>query len=160
VCEVNPYGFQWFSLSNRDPKVMLDGIKRAEKILNQFIDTALDELSLGDKDLALVGFSQGTMLALHTGLRRPQPMGAVVGFSGALIGADTLAKASVSKPPVCLIHGQYDDVVPFASMGSAVNALNGFGLAVEAHVRPMLGHSIDLEGINAAKAFLKKNLGA
>ncbi len=158
VCEVNPYGFQWFSLQNRDPKVMLEGLKKSEKILNHYIDSTLDELELGDKDLALVGFSQGTMLALHTALRRPVPMGAVVGFSGALIAGDVLAKASVSKVPVSLIHGQYDDVVPYASLAQAANALTEFGINVETHTRPMLGHSIDMPGIEAAKDFLKKNL--
>lgn len=160
VCEVNPYGFQWFSLMDRQPQHMLAGARKAVDILNEFIDEQLAELSLDNSKLALVGFSQGTMTALHLALRRTPQMAAVVGFSGALVGADVLEKEITARPPICLIHGEMDDVVPYASLANATNALKANGLSVEAHSRPFLGHSIDLDGMAIAAEFLKGNLPA
>ena len=81
-------GFQWFSLENSSPESRLSGVEIAAPILNSFIDEQLEELNLDDKHLALVGFSQGAMLALHVGLRRPRQMGGIIGYSGSLIGED------------------------------------------------------------------------
>lgn len=156
VCEVNPYGYQWFSLQDRHPAHMLDGTRKAAEILNAFIDEQLKALGLDNSKLALVGFSQGTMTGLHVAARRTPAMAAFVGFSGAMIGADTLSKEIGSRPPVCLIHGQEDDVVPFASMAHATGALKDHGVDVISHPRPFLGHSIDLEGIRIAGEFLKE----
>jgi len=158
VCEVNPYGFQWFSLMDRNPQKMLDGARKAVDILNEFIDEQLAELSLDNSKLALVGFSQGTMTALHLALRRKSPMAALVGFSGALVGSEVLAQEITARPPICLIHGNMDDVVPYASMAHATNILKANGLSVEAHSRPHLGHSIDMEGMAIAAEFLKDKL--
>ncbi|MFO0388759.1 MAG: alpha/beta hydrolase [Alphaproteobacteria bacterium] len=157
-CEANPYGFQWFSLMDRQPQHLLAGVRGAAEILNAFIDEQLAVLSLDNTKLALVGFSQGTMTALHVALRRSPQIGAVVGFSGSLIGPDELAKEITARPPVCLIHGNMDDVVPYASMERAANALAQHGVKAETHTREYLGHSIDMEGIKAATAFLGKNL--
>lgn len=158
VCEVNPYGFQWFSLMDRNPQKMLDGARKAVDILNEFIDEQLAELSLDNSKLALVGFSQGTMTALHLALRRTPQMAALVGFSGALVGSEVLAQEITARPPICLIHGNMDDVVPYASMAHATNVLKANGLSVEAHSRPHLGHSIDMEGMAIAAEFLKDKL--
>ncbi len=158
VCEVNPYGFQWFSLMDRQPQHMLAGARKAVEILNEFIDEQLAELGLNNSNLALVGFSQGTMTALHLALRRTPQMAAVVGFSGALVGADVLEKEITARPPICLIHGEMDDVVPYASLANATNALKANGLSVEAHSRPFLGHSIDLDGMAIAAEFLMGKL--
>lgn len=158
VCEVNPYGFQWFSLMDRQPQHMLAGARKAVDILNEFIDEQLAELGLDNSNLALVGFSQGTMTALHLALRRTPQVAAVVGFSGALVGADVLAKEITARPPICLIHGNMDDVVPYASMAHATDILKANGLSVESHSRPHLGHSIDLEGMAIAAEFLKDKL--
>jgi phospholipase/carboxylesterase len=160
VCEVNPYGFQWFSLMDRQPQHMLAGARKAVELLNEFIDEQLAELSLDNNKLALVGFSQGTMTALHLALRRTPQMAAVVGFSGALVGADVLAKEITARPPICLIHGNMDDVVPYSSMAHASDALKAHGLNVMSHSRPHLGHSIDLEGMAIAAEFLKAKLPA
>lgn len=159
VCEANPYGYQWFSLIDRQPQHMLAGVINAAEILNHFIDTELEGLKLDESKLALIGFSQGTMAALHVALRRTPQMAAVVGFSGALIAADALSKEITARPPVCLIHGEADDVVPFRSMEMAAQALKAHGVPVEAHARPFLGHSIDMEGLKAAAEFLQKQLG-
>jgi len=157
VCEVNPYGYQWFSLQDRQPQPMLAGVRHAAEILNHFIDEQLKILNLDNSKLALVGFSQGTMVGLHVALRRTPQLAALVGFSGLLVGAELLAKEIVSRPPVCLIHGEADDVVPFAMMKHAADALKANGVAVESHARSFMGHSIDMDGMKTAAAFLKKS---
>lgn len=157
-CEANPYGFQWFSLMDRQPQHLLAGVRGAAEILNAFIDEQLAALSLDNSKLALVGFSQGTMTALHVALRRSPQIAAVVGFSGSLIGPDELAKEITARPPVCLIHGNMDDVVPYSAMERASNALAQHGVKAETHTRDYLGHSIDMEGMKAAAEFLGKNL--
>lgn len=158
VCEVNPYGFQWFSLLDRRPDIMFAGARAAEAVLNQFLDAKQKELNLTDAQTALVGFSQGTMLSLHTALRRTPSLACMVGFSGALLGTESLAAEMKSTLPVCLIHGQMDEVVPFAAMPHAEAALKAAGVRVESHPRPMLGHSIDMEGMAIAGKFLKRHL--
>lgn len=159
VCEVNPYGFQWFSLMDRHPQHMLNGARKAAELLNEFIDEQLNELGLNNSNFALVGFSQGTMTALHLALRRTPPIAALVGFSGALVGAEVLAKEITARPPICLIHGNADDVVPYASLAHATKNLQDHGCDVKSHTRPFVGHSIDMEGIAIAAEFLKENLG-
>jgi phospholipase/carboxylesterase len=158
VCEVNPYGYQWFSLMNRNPGVMLEGARHAAEVVNHFLDEQLKALGLDNSKLALVGFSQGTMTALHVAMRRTPPIACMVGFSGALIGAEVLNGEIKAKPPVCLIHGEHDDVVPFAAMGHAGAALKASGIDIVTHPRPRLSHSIDMEGLKIAGEFLKKNL--
>lgn len=153
-CEANPYGYQWFSLTDRQPQHMLEGARGAAEILNHFIDEQLKALSLDNSKLALVGFSQGTMVGLHVALRRTPPIAALVGFSGLLLGEETLPKEIAARPPVCLIHGEADEVVPFASLKHAANALKVHGVPVSAHPRPFLGHSIDMEGMKIAGEFL------
>ncbi len=147
-CEANPYGFQWFSLMDRQPQHLLAGVRDAAEILNGFIDEQLASLSLDNSKLAFIGFSQGTMTALHVALRRSPQIAAVVGFSGSLIGPDELAKEITDM----------DDVVPYASMERATMALAQHGITPETHTRPYLGHSIDMEGAKAAASFLGKNL--
>jgi phospholipase/carboxylesterase len=160
VCEVNPYGYQWFSLMDRNPENMLAGVRDAAVVVNQFIDEQLKALGLDNNQLALVGFSQGTMVGLQVAMRRAPAMAALVGFSGALIGPETLAPEIAARPPVCLIHGQSDDVVPFGSLQRATDALTSQKVKVEPHARPFLGHSIDMEGMKIAAEFLKNNLKA
>lgn len=158
VCEVNPYGYQWFSLMDRQPQHMLAGAREAADILNHFLDQQLAALALDNSRLVLIGFSQGTMTALHVALRRTPPIAAIVGFSGALVGPEILPAEITSRPPVCLIHGEADDVVPYAALKHASDALSLHGVKVEAHSRPFLGHSIDMEGIKIASAFLKSKV--
>jgi phospholipase/carboxylesterase len=157
-CDMAPYGHQWFSLQDRAYPAMLAGVAAAAPPLNRFIDRQLELLELTDADLALVGFSQGTMMALYTALRRPNNCAAIVGFSGALIAPDLLAEELVSSVPVCLIHGDADPVVPFAAMQAAIAGLTAAKVPVESHTRPHLGHGIDPEGIRIAAEFLKKHL--
>ena len=143
---------------DRSPAHLLAGIRRAAEGLNAFLDAQLAALKLAPTQLALVGFSQGTMLALHVALRRTPQIACVVGYSGALIGPETLAAEIDSRPPVCLIHGQSDEVVPFAAMAHAKAALAQAGVPVETYARPYLGHSIDMEGIAIARAALGEGI--
>jgi len=157
-CEANPFGFQWFSLMDRNPAALAEGVDGAAATLSVFLEAQLAELKLKPAQLALVGFSQGTMLALHLALRWPEQIACVVGFSGALLAEDTLASHIRSRPPVCLIHGQQDEVVPFAAMSKAKAALEAAGVLVETQARPGMGHSIDMQGIEIAKRALKHAL--
>lgn len=158
-CDMAPYGYQWFSLLDRNPARMLAGIQVAAPLLDTFIDAQMARFSLAPSQVALVGFSQGTMMSLYTAPHRAQPLAGVVGFSGALLGAELLAAEVKAKPPVCLIHGTADEVVPFGAMAHAEDALKAAGLPVEAHARPHLGHGIDEVAIDLAAAFLRTQFG-
>ena len=153
-CEMSPMGRQWFSLLDRSPKALLRGAQEAAPLVNMFIASQLQRFSLNEDRLALVGFSQGTMTSLYVALRRPKPCAGIVGFSGSLIGENGIT----SKPPVCLIHGKMDNVVPYGAMALAEAGLKHEGVAVETHSRPMLGHGIDDEGLKIAIHFLKDKL--
>ena len=114
-CDMAPFGRQWFSLQERTPEIMLGGVRMAAPILDGFLDAELEKAGLTAERLALVGFSQGTMMALHVGLRRAAAPSAIVGFSGALLAPELLPGEIVSRPPVVLIHGAADEVVPAQS---------------------------------------------
>jgi phospholipase/carboxylesterase len=152
--DMAPFGYQWFSLRERSPEIMLNGVKDAATHLNPYLDGLLKQHKLHDNDMALIGFSQGTMVALYTALRRNAACAAVVGYSGALIGADVPTDPFTAKPPICLIHGEDDMVVPFTAMEHAVRILKRADIAHESHPRPHLGHGIDEEGLEIAAHFL------
>jgi phospholipase/carboxylesterase len=157
-CEQNPFGgFQWFGLEDRSAEMRLGGTRAAATHLDRFLDVALKARGLDESRLALVGFSQGTMMSLHVGPRRALAPAAIVGYSGALIGADVLVAEVKSKPPVLLVHGTADPVVPFAALGAATQALQALGLKVEAIARPGLPHSIDPEGLTRGGRFLQEH---
>lgn len=158
ACEVNPEGYQWFSLMDRDPARMLAGARSAAEVLNHYVDTQMKELGLSETQVALVGFSQGTMTSLHAVMRRSKAVSCLVGFSGALVAGDLLKDEIVVHPPVCLIHGDRDDVVSFDAMGHAKHVLESNKVPVETHARPNLGHSIDMQGVEIATHFIKGHL--
>lgn len=157
-CDMAPFGYQWFSLQDRGYSAMLAGVEQAAPILNAFLDRQLEILGLTDEDLALVGFSQGTMMALYAALRRPDCCAGIVGYSGALVAPETLGAEIASRPPVCLIHGDADPVVTYEAMAAAEAGLKTAGISVETHTRTGLGHGIDPEGITIAGEFLKRCL--
>ena len=148
-------GYQWFSLQTRTPENYLKGIQSAGPRLQKYLQDQLQQRGLTEKDLALIGFSQGAMMALHVAARLDQPCAGVVAYSGALIGAELLGVEAKSRPPVLIVHGERDDVVPFTSMATAESALAASGFSVATLARPNLAHSIDEEGLNAASSFLK-----
>ena len=157
-CDMAPYGRQWFSLQKRRPAAMLVGLTRTVPLVDAFLDEELRQAGLDDRALALVGFSQGTMTALHVGPRRSRAPAAILGFSGALLGADVLAAEARQRPPVMLVHGDADDVVPVEALFDAVAGLQGAEIPVQWIMRPGLPHSIDPEGIAAGGRFLRDML--
>ena len=157
-CDMAPMGRQWFSLQDRDPDVLLEGVAAVAPSLNAFLDAELEKHGLTDDRLALVGFSQGTMTALHTALRRPKACAVVVGFSGALIKPEVLGEEIRSRPPVLLVHGDADPVVPFEAMPMTEEALGLNGVPVAAYARPGLGHGIDQEGLQLCAIALVQHL--
>jgi phospholipase/carboxylesterase len=154
-CDMAPYGYQWFSSLDRSPEAVLGGVRAAAPILDGFIDETLAQRGLTDSDLALVGFSQGTMMSLFVGLRRPQPAAGIVGFSGRLIAPDLLTAELRSRPRILLVHGTDDPLVPYGSLAAAETALKAAGVPIESVTCPGVGHSIDEEGLRRGGLFLK-----
>ncbi len=153
-CEMSPMGYQWFSLRSWDEDYVLAGVEKVAPLLDEFVDDVLSRYRVDSNRLALVGFSQGTIMALHVALRRDKPLGGVIGFSGALVGGAGLIETIKSRPPVLLVHGMMDMVVPFISMSDAERWLKMNNVPVQTLTRPTLGHGIDFEGIEAGKEFL------
>jgi phospholipase/carboxylesterase len=153
--DMGPFGRQWFSVQDRTPETMLAGARAAAPILDAFLDDALGSRGLEGRSLALVGFSQGAMMSLFVGLRRAASPAAIVAYSGALVAPQLLRSELRSKPPVMIVHGDADPVVPFAMMPAAVAGLKAVGISVTELVRPGLGHGIDEEGLTRGGAFLR-----
>jgi phospholipase/carboxylesterase len=158
-CEEAPQGRQWFGFRGRDEAALLAGAVLAAGLVNEFLDREMARLGLVADRVALVGFSQGTMLSLHVALRRPQAIAGVVGYSGLLMSPGILAEEIRSKPPVLLVHGDADPLVPFAEMGVAAKALGALGVSVATERRPGLPHSIDQVGLAKGGRFLADRLG-
>ncbi len=160
-CGQTPMGKEWFPLTFRDPNERWDGVKAATPQLNEFLDAELAKHNLPASALALVGFSQGTMMSLHAGLRRATPPAAIVGYSGMLVMpgdemSDAFAAEVTAKPPVLLIHGDRDELIPVQALFHSAQALGAMGLAAEFHVSPGVGHGIDQEGLRHGGEFLAK----
>ena len=152
-----PGALQWFALTMRDPSEYWRGVVAARPLLDRFLDAELARYRLPAGRLALVGFSQGTMMALHAGLRRAAAPAAIVGFSGLLPGPEHLAEVT-ARPPILLIHGEMDDLIPAEALHIAREPLAHAGLLVEWHVCPGLGHGIDPGGIAIAGHFMAQVL--
>ena len=152
-------GRQWFGLQSRSEREWEEGVRRAHPVLEAFIREEAAKANLPLGSVALVGFSQGTMMALQVGLRIEPQIAGIVGFSGHLAGAGRLAAEIKSRPPVFLIHGEADEVIPVAAIHLARSALAAAGVPVQWQVRPGLGHGIDPEGLKAAGLFLRACFG-
>lgn len=158
-CDMAPYGRQWFSMQDRRPPALLAGIRRAAPALDGFLDGLLARHALPAGKLALVAFSQGTMMALQVAPRRAEAIGAVLGFSGALLDDGRLVREARSRPPVMLIHGDADDIVPVDATLAAVESLQTVEMPVQWIIRPGLPHSIDPVGLADGGRFLASTLG-
>lgn len=145
-------GYQWFPISRIDPHEMQKGVEIAGPVLEEYLDAELARLGLPPENLALAGFSQGTMLSLHVGLRRKIKPAAIVGFSGMLPAPPP--ESAASYPPVLLTHGDSDQVIPPQALFMAANQLGLSGVAVQWHLAGGMGHGIDPEGMAMAGQFL------
>ena len=157
-CTMAGFGYEWFPLQDRSAASIAAGVQMARPILNAFLDAEIAAHGLDDSQVALVGFSQGTMMSLDVGLRRRKALAGIVGYSGRLVPTGDLAAEIVSRPPVLMVHGDADPLVPVAAMQEAVATLKAHGVDAEGYVRPGLPHSIDEGGLVLAQAFLKRCL--
>jgi phospholipase/carboxylesterase len=159
-CDIAPYGRQWFSVGDRTEARLAAGVRVAAEALSAFMDAETAALGLAPSDVALMGFSQGAMMALFTALRRDPPPAAVLAYSGRLVAAGALGAELRGRPPVLIVHGEADEVVPVGESRKAEAALQAVGVAVEACYRPGLGHGLDETGIMLGALTLQKHLGA
>ncbi len=157
-CEGAPMGRQWFALWDRTQDQMEAGVRMAAGLLNAWLDQQLAARGLAPGACALMGFSQGAMTALFAALRRKAPVGCVLAFSGALLGAAALGDELSARPPVLLVHGEADPVVPVAASRAAEAALKAAGVPVTARYVPGLPHGIDPASIAAGGRFLQAHL--
>ena len=153
-------GYQWFSLLDRTSEVMLEGAEGAAPILEGFVDAMAQRFEIPHAKIALLGFSQGTMMSLYTAPRMPQKIAGVLGYSGALLGGEGLVEDpdEFQNFPIRLIHGEADDVVPVAARSQAQELLTKAGYTVSGHTTPGLTHSIDEDGIRSGVEFLREIL--
>lgn len=161
-CSVNPMGRQWFPIpwiDGSSESAMRDGFLKAATILDSWLTETMEKEGVTAARTALVGFSQGTMMSLHVGPRRPAAVAGIVGFSGRLADAGPEAAPLRSAPPVLLVHGDADEVIPVEAIHEARAGLAAQGLPVRWHICPGLGHGIDPEGLRLAAGFLATNLG-
>ena len=152
-------GRQWFNLPGVDPRMLREGVLRAAPKLDAFLDAELARHGLADDALALVGFSQGTMMALHVGPRRQGAIAGIVGYSGLLPGPEFLKAEIRHRPPVLLVHGEADPLIPAVATYVAQRILGDAGFQVEWHIRPGVEHGIDEEGLRFGADFLRRVLG-
>jgi phospholipase/carboxylesterase len=163
-CGQAPTGREWFPLTMRDPNERWDGVNAAAPGLNAFLDAELARRGLTDSALALVGFSQGTMMSLHVGLRRATAPAAIVGYSGMLVtptneaDIDRFAAEIRSRPPVLLVHGDQDQLIPVQALMHAAQGLAALEVPVEWHISPGVGHGIDQEGLRQGGEFIVRRL--
>jgi phospholipase/carboxylesterase len=160
-CGQAPVGREWFPLTFRDPDERWNGVNAAAPGLNAFLDAELARRNLPASALALVGFSQGTMMSLHVGLRRATAPAAIVGYSGMLvmpedIDPNAFAAEIRSRPPVLLIHGDADQLIPVQALFHATQGLSALDVPAEWHISPGVGHGIDQEGLRHGGEFLAR----
>jgi phospholipase/carboxylesterase len=160
-CGQAPVGRQWFPLTFRDPNERWIGVNKAAPGLQRFLDAELERHKLPPSALALVGFSQGTMMALHVGLRRVTAPAAIVGYSGLLVvppedNHEAFAAEIKSRPPVLLVHGDRDELIPAQALFQATQGLAALGVSVEWHLSAGVGHGIDAEGLRHGGEFLAR----
>jgi phospholipase/carboxylesterase len=163
-CAQAPTGRQWFSLTFRDKDERWVGVNKAAPVLERFIDEELKRNNLPGRALALVGFSQGTMMALHAGLRRTERPAAIVGYSGLFVLPDGAAPEAISgeikaRPPVLLVHGDRDDLIPAQALFMSAQSLAALEIPAEWHMSAGIGHGIDEEGLRHGGEFLARRFG-
>ncbi|MDZ4373617.1 MAG: dienelactone hydrolase family protein [Phenylobacterium sp.] len=160
ACPGAPGGYQWWSLTDLGRESRAAGVRQAAPLVHAFIDMHRAAYDLPNRKVALVGFSQGTMMALHVGPRRPEALAGIVGYSGMLADGEALPTEMKTQPPLLLLHGEADPMVPFSAMAQAEADCRRLGFEVDTHAVPGLGHSIDESGLRRGGDFLARVLGA
>ena len=155
-CNMAIWGFQWFDIDGAGPEKRLEGVQFADRLLQPFLDAQLEAHGVPQEELYLIGFSQGMMMSMHSGLRRTVQPRAIVGISGRLLAPELLKAEMTCKPPVLLVHGDHDEVVSLESQEKAQQALLTAGLEVETYTVAGLGHGIDEEVILKVAQFLQR----
>ena len=158
VCTVNPRGYQWFDLTTEEEKIILEKSLVAEEKLNIFLDQVLDNFQLAPSNLALVGFSQGCMMAIQVGLKRKERINCLIGYSGKVINQKHLSDNIKSKPKIFLMHGANDTIVSPTYLLEAKEYLNKHGLKIKTKLFKNCDHKIPVEGSSLGLGFLRKNL--
>ena len=153
-----PSGRQWYARAPIEGRA--DGVRSVEPIVNAYVDELLDGYGLEPSRCVLLGFSQGSIVAIHTAPRRKAALGGVVAFSGAMVTGDTLQAEVASKPPFVLVHGTADPVLPPGGTETAAEQLTKVGVPVAVHLLPGLAHGIDERGLAIATEFMKRVLHA
>ena len=162
-CADSPAGRQWFRLTLRDIEERWRGVNHAAPVLERFLDAELARRGLPPSALVLVGFSQGTMMALHVALRRASVPAAIVGYSGVFVVPDDVdpevfAGEIRCRPPILLVHGDRDELIPVQALFHATQALAALDIPVEWHISAGIGHGIDQEGLRHGGEFLARRL--
>lgn len=150
-----PGGYQWFPITRLDPRAIEAGINaQTASVLDKFIDREIARYGVDEARVALVGFSQGTMMALHVGLRRARALAGIIGFSGMLTGAGRLKEEAKSKPPILMVHGSEDDMIPVSALFQAGQALAAAEFGAQWHISYGVPHAIGPDGLEMGAAFL------
>jgi phospholipase/carboxylesterase len=157
-CPGAPGGYQWWGLTDLSRPALAAGALRAAPVLDAYLDALLAEHGLAEDKMVLAGFSQGTMMALHVGVRRERPLAGILGYSGMIAGPGIKPEEVRSKPPVLLVHGDADAIVPISAYRQAYAELHRLGFPLEGHVSPGLGHGVDPTGIELGAKFVKRVL--
>ena len=160
-CKINPVGRQWFPIPTMDgssEEGVRVSLEKSTNILNSLVARELKRLELTEKSAILIGFSQGTMISLHYAVRHPSKFAGVIGFSGRLLAPELLEQEVVSKPPVLLIHGDADPIVPYTCLAEAVDALTAVGVSTKSYTCKGTAHGISPDGLNQAVVFVRKQL--
>ena len=162
-CAGSPFGFQWFPIpwiDGSSEEESMRGMVASANDLNAFLDALMVDEDVLPEQLALFGFSQGTMMALHVAPRREDPIAGIVAISGRLLEPELLVDEVNSRMPVIFVHGDQDEVVPPQSMPQGVEGLQAAGFKdVYAHIQKGTGHGIAPDGLGVSLAFLRDQLG-
>ncbi len=158
-CDMSPMGYQWFSLQDFNVERIIVEVRKNGDALIAWLGEELKKRDLDWDQLALVGFSQGGLMAVYAGLMAPKAPAAVISYAGGLWGVESLIKQPNSKPPLFMAHGTYDTVVPFQLTENAVSYFESHGVHCQKKIQPGLAHGIDQELMVMGSRFIKDNLG-
>ena len=158
ICSVNPQGYQWFDLASDEEEVILEKSLVAEKKLSIFLDQVFENFQLEPSNLALVGFSQGTMMGIQVGIKKKNKINCLIGYSGKIINQKHLSENINSKPKMFLMHGENDTIVPPTHLLEAKEYLKKNGINVKTKMFKNCEHRIPVEGSSLGLGFLIKNL--